>query len=149
SYAKFLLIHPRPKTETEAKFSLEYCVARALLDGEIGIGQFTPEKIKDVRVRSLIPKVHPDYYEAENEGGREPLYPVEVRVIMKSGCVYSVRAEYAKGTRQIPFTDAEREAKLRQCCLGILAEDRTAQLAEQLRRFEAIPDIAAFVGIVA
>ena len=35
------LIHHRPKTTLEGKFSMEYCIAAALLDGKVGLGSFS------------------------------------------------------------------------------------------------------------
>ena len=36
-----------PTTRETADHSLPYCVAVALLDGEVGLGQFTDERIAD------------------------------------------------------------------------------------------------------
>ncbi|MCP4753029.1 MAG: hypothetical protein GY866_19245 [Proteobacteria bacterium] len=49
---QFLLIHPRPITEMEAKFSLDYCVARAVLDRDIG-----PDQFKKVIRRRFSPEI--------------------------------------------------------------------------------------------
>ena len=150
SYAKFLLIHPRPKTVTEGKFSLEYCVACAFLDGEMGIRQFTPEKIEDPRIMELIEKVHPDYYEMPvADEGKQVTLPVQVEVTMKDGAVYSARVEHARGTSHNPLTASEQETKLEQCCRVMLPTDRVAVLKDQMRNFEFVSDVSEFVKIFA
>jgi 2-methylcitrate dehydratase PrpD len=51
------LRYPRPHTGLEAKFSLPYCVSRALLDGTLLLEHFTDEAITDGRVAALSEKV--------------------------------------------------------------------------------------------
>jgi len=148
SYAKFLLIHPRPKTAMEGKFSLEYCVARAFLDGEMGTEQFTPAKISDPLVAGIIEKVHPNYFETTTaKEGEQVFIPVQVDVKMKDGTVYSARVEHAKGTSHNPLTSGEREAKLDQCCREIMSAGSISMLKEQLRSFESISDMSEFARI--
>lgn len=47
----------RPKTPAQAKFSIPYCVACALLYGEVGLPHFTPEWVGKEEVRRFLPKV--------------------------------------------------------------------------------------------
>lgn len=57
-----ILIYSHPKTALEGKFSLEFCVAITLIDGEVSLKQFTDEKVKDSAVQQLMEKikyVHP------------------------------------------------------------------------------------------
>src|SRR5690606_28026952 len=49
------LIHHDPKTGLQGKFSLEYVVAAALLDGEITLGSFTDEAVNRPEIRALMP----------------------------------------------------------------------------------------------
>jgi len=46
--------NPDPRTPLEAKFSIQYCVARALLDGEPVLAHFAGEALFDSRVRMLM-----------------------------------------------------------------------------------------------
>ena len=63
-FDKQLLIHHRPTTGLEGKFSLEYCVARALVSGEVRLKHFTDGAVREPEVRSLI--------EAMTMGGEVP-----------------------------------------------------------------------------
>jgi len=49
--------HHRPRTGLEAKFSLEYCLAVAILDGAAGLAQFTDTHVEDVAVRAMVERV--------------------------------------------------------------------------------------------
>ena len=144
SRVKFLLIHPRPKTPNEAQFSLEYCVARAILDGKIQWEQFSPEKIQEPALASLVQKVKPSYYEAPalKSGKGAILSPTEMVIKMKDGATLSARVERAKGTASNPISLAELEDKFRQCCRGRLSAARVEQALEQFRNFEKLKDMA-------
>src|SRR6266508_3811072 len=51
------LIHPRPVTGLQAKFSLEYAVAVALVDGYPGFASFTDEAVRRASLRELVGRV--------------------------------------------------------------------------------------------
>jgi 2-methylcitrate dehydratase PrpD len=139
SGVKFLLIHPRPKTVAEAKFSLEYCVARAILDGDVGQEQFTSSKITDATLQSLINKVKPDYQNHFSAA-------VEIEVIMKDGKIFSSQAEQARGMPGSPLNWEELEQKFRQCAGSVLLDGETDSALEQLKHFEQVNDVAEFVA---
>jgi 2-methylcitrate dehydratase PrpD len=46
-----------PRTGLEGKFSMQYCVANAILRGETGLRAFTDEKVNDPEVRTLMKKI--------------------------------------------------------------------------------------------
>ncbi len=52
-----ILIHDRPATDLEAKFSMPFCVAAAIVFGRLGIDTFEAAGLTDARVRALMPRV--------------------------------------------------------------------------------------------
>jgi 2-methylcitrate dehydratase PrpD len=50
NYLKF----PRPKDALQAKYSLQFCVAVALIDGGVDIGTFVDERVRDPQVVALM-----------------------------------------------------------------------------------------------
>src|SRR5205823_5485293 len=73
SYTAKRIIYGIPETELEAKFSMPYLVARALVDGEVTPDSFTDEAIREDRVIELARKVqmHGDpALEADTSGHR-------------------------------------------------------------------------------
>ena len=52
-----LLIHDRPSTSLEAKFSMPFCAAAAMVFGHPSIETFEPARIQDSRVQRLLPAV--------------------------------------------------------------------------------------------
>ena len=51
------LIHDRPQSALEGKFSMQYCLAAAVLDGKVGMDAFTDQQVLRPEAQDLIPKV--------------------------------------------------------------------------------------------
>jgi 2-methylcitrate dehydratase PrpD len=85
----------RPKTGYEAKFSIEYCISRALLDGEVMLQHFRDERVMELGVQAMIPRVafvHPDGW---GHGAVDLLTEIEIR--MENGKSYRHRVAFPKG----------------------------------------------------
>ncbi|HET7874746.1 MAG TPA: MmgE/PrpD family protein, partial [Methylomirabilota bacterium] len=52
-----ILIHARPRTGLEAKFSGEFSAAAALVEGRVGLGTFRDDKAQDPAIRALMERV--------------------------------------------------------------------------------------------
>jgi len=120
------LIHHSPRTGLEGKFSLEYGVAAALLDGGPGFDSFSDEAVlrpEAVRLGRMV--------EVTATDGGDHLLTGEVEI-----GVDDVRATLAlpPGAPDRPVTDAELRAKLELCGAGDLAELSWGSAAEFLRQ---------------
>ena len=104
------LIHKRPQTGLEGKFSMEYAVAAALLDEEVGLRSFTDAAVQRPEAQALLRKVE----SREEEGDPLPLRAT-VEVGLRSGEQRSIRTVDLRGSLRLPLTDAELEAKFRDC----------------------------------
>jgi 2-methylcitrate dehydratase PrpD len=102
---------PRPTTPHEARFSLQYCVASALLRGRPGLETFEPEAIEDAAVRALL-----EHTTVAVEDELAAAYParwgggVEVEVI--GGGREGALRRSATGDPDAPLGEAELDAKV-------------------------------------
>jgi 2-methylcitrate dehydratase PrpD len=103
---------PRPATPYEAKFSLQFCVASALLRGEAGLGAFGEDSIHDSRVRELTSKVHPRI-EPSIEVRYPREWPAKVRVRLANGTTLEAETSHPKGDPELPLSSTEIESKFR------------------------------------
>src|SRR5207344_1692179 len=71
------LVYKRPENSLQAKFSLPFAVAVALVDRAAGLDQYTDRKVKDPRVTALMEKT--DLVAAKTTKNR----PAMVRIILK------------------------------------------------------------------
>ena len=137
------LIHPRPTTLSEARFSLGYCVARAFLDGEFGPRQFHPEKFKDSLWKNLAEKIEvsDSEFAIRPEDVEKSRFPLEITVFGRGEKTVTERIEYAKGTPHNPLHAKDLEEKFRRCCGDRLSSEEIDSLLGKLRKFEEIEDV--------
>jgi 2-methylcitrate dehydratase PrpD len=130
------LIHPRPHTGLEGKFSMEYVVAAGLLDRAVGLTTFTDEAVQRAAVQDLLRRVtvveDPDIKIVNNpvdEGY------VEVSVQQRDGQHLVERVTYPIGSSEIPLPWNELVAKFRDCAAGALDRHR---IEEAVARIDAL-----------
>lgn len=108
------LIHPRPDTGLEGKFSLEYAVAASLLDDHCGFASFTDEAVRRPAARRLVKVVDSDL----TEGG-DGLLDGEVEVeIDTSDGTHTTRLKLPPGAPARPPTPTQMARKLQDCLAG-------------------------------
>jgi 2-methylcitrate dehydratase PrpD len=108
------LIHHRPDTGLQAKFSLEYAVATALLDSYQGFASFTDQAVRRPEARRLMDLVDVRL----GDGGDWLLageFEAEVHV---GGDVLRIRSQFPPGSPQRPSTREELLRKVEDCLDG-------------------------------
>jgi 2-methylcitrate dehydratase PrpD len=130
------LMYEDPRTGLEAKFSLEYGVAVALLTGNCTLADFTDAAAMREEVRALYPRIrrHP-VDKAEGE------FPTEVEVVLKDGRRFETAVPMPVGSLAAPFTLDQYWAKLDGCAAGLLSDEARADLREALAELPHLPSI--------
>jgi 2-methylcitrate dehydratase PrpD len=110
------LIHHRPESGLQGKFSLEYAAAAALLDGYPGFASFTDQAVRRDAARRLAGLV-----EAKLEPGGDGLLDgeLEAEVHLGDGTVRRVRQQFPPGSPARPPTEDQLRAKLADCTAGL------------------------------
>ena len=105
------LIHARPTTGLEGKFSLQYGVAAALLDEHPGLASFTDEAVARPVARELLARV-----EVDATPGGDWLLAGDVTVeLTRAGGVQRAQLELPPGAPGRPPTEAQLRAKVSDC----------------------------------
>jgi 2-methylcitrate dehydratase PrpD len=115
------LIHHRPRTGLQGKFSLEYAVAAALLDEHQGFASFTDAAVRRPEARRLVELV-----EVELTDGGEWLLAGEVEVEVRTpDDVRAGALAHPPGSPARPPTTDELGRKVSDCLVGLdlAAED--------------------------
>jgi 2-methylcitrate dehydratase PrpD len=146
-----VLIHHHPQTALEGKFSLEYCVARALLDKDVCLDHFTNEKVSAKEIQSLIRKigythVHDDTREKLGEGGAMP--PVEVRLILRNGLELHHRVVTPRGDPENPMSTEELTVKFRDCAGRVLSPQKIDRCLDMLLNLDSLKDVRPLMEMV-
>ena len=110
------LIHHRPDTGLQGKFSLEYAAAAALLDGYPGFASFTDDAVRRPAARRLAGLV-----EIKSEPGGTWLLDGELvaELHTASGGVAQITQQFPPGSPGRPATAGQLQAKIADCLAGL------------------------------
>lgn len=124
-----------PKTPSEAKFSLPYCIAVALIHGRASLQEFSADMLADPRVRELSGKVKVC---VDPEFANVRLGSAKVELITKDGRVHSSRVDAPKGYPRNPMTRAELEAKFESLASLVLTGERVEGIIRAVGSLEGM-----------
>lgn len=135
-----ILVHHRPASGLEAKFSMEFAVACALLTGNVGLQQLDDEFVRRSDIQSMMALIsvvtHEDY------AADAPGFSVHdsMKVYLNNGeVVESEKVRYARGHAKLPLTSGELQQKFLDCiALGNPALDGK-RLFDCLQELESLP----------
>lgn len=132
-----------PQTGVQGKFCMNYLLARAAIDGRIGIDVFTDEAVRDEQILKLGERVemrHDPSLKTDDPGGR----PCRVTVKLKNGQAFSHYAEHAKGSRETPLSEDELKNKFRECAALAMPADRAEEALRSIENFDRLESIQSF-----
>jgi 2-methylcitrate dehydratase PrpD len=131
-----------PRTPYEARFSLAYCVAAALVWGRLRLEAFQPARLADPAVRELMRRV-----EVRVDPAAEAAFPkrrsATVEIETTEGEVHEHRASTRKGDPENPLTDDEIADKYRELVEPELGREAAQSLLGLLWRLEEIDDLGS------
>ena len=128
------LIHHRPTSGLEGKFSMEYCVAAAVLDGAVRLRTFDEDQVQRPEAQQLLRRVsivHPP----EAKAWTSPSTRVTVRLRDSSALRAEVTRE--RGSPGDPLSWDELVDKYRDCARRVLPEQ---QVDRSLELIAALPE---------
>lgn len=142
------LIHHRPKTGLEAKFSMEFCMAALLLYGKAGLAEFTDEVVNRPEVQKMIERVRFGVnQEAEAAGYNKMTTILEIR--LQDGRTIRGRADFAKGSPAIPMSYAEVADKFLDCAaFAKWSPERAKAIVERVGTLESLGDIRQLTALL-
>jgi 2-methylcitrate dehydratase PrpD len=137
------LIHHRPQTGLEGKFSLEFVAAASLLDRKLSLASFTDDSVRRPAVQALMSRV------VISEDAVPPLGGVAwrqsysvVRVSDHGGLVTERRMDAPLGHAERPLSESELADKFAECLEHVGRGTEARLLFERLRRLRSCPDLA-------
>src|SRR3984957_16429065 len=134
---------PDPDSGLAAKFSVQYCVARALVDRTIRIEHFEGEAFNDPAVRAILPRVHAAAY-TDGQFPADNHLGAELPVTTHDGKVVSGRIDEALGrTSANPLPTERLREKFANCIARVLPASRATVLADTIERLQALADMRA------
>jgi len=135
-----------PDTGLEAKFSMPYTIARAVLDDAIGFDTFTDALVRDERARNLTKRVHMYTHDGIERSWKMGSRPVHVSIKFRDGSVRERQVDISKGNPEVPMSDAELGIKFRDCARACLDSAAITAAIEGLKNVETFDKVAALAG---
>jgi 2-methylcitrate dehydratase PrpD len=134
-----VLIHHRPTTSLEAKFSLEYLLAAGIAFKTISEECFDLKHVGDPTMRGLVEKVRSIDAPLERSTPGEGAVTVQVKTRV---AVFEETVSYAPGHPKNPLSWDKLAAKYRSCARqGGVEELALSRTLEMLTRIEEIADV--------
>jgi 2-methylcitrate dehydratase PrpD len=120
-----------PEGEYQAKFSLQYVVAHALVHGSVRLNAFLPERLGDAEVRSLMRKVE-CVADAELSKGYPTQRAAQVEIETDDGRTYAHFQPTRKGDPEMPLSDDELNDKFMELAAPVIGDTPARTLLAQL-----------------
>ena len=136
-----------PQTGIQGKFCMPYLVARAIIDGKIGLHIFTDSAVRDQNVLKLAERVQMNLdsnLKKSDAAGR----PCRVTVRLKNGQTFTREAQHAKGGPEHPMSEAELRDKFTECALEAIDASSAAKALDYIRDLESVSDIRPLCDIL-
>ena len=127
-----------PQSAAEARFSLAYVIATALVHGSVRLAASEPERLTDSTTRALMSRIEigvDEKIDAAFPGSRAARVTIET----KNGRREEVLQPTRKGDPELPLTDAELEEKYLELAVPVLGQPKAADLLQHLWALEAQP----------
>jgi 2-methylcitrate dehydratase PrpD len=129
---------PEARTEQDARFSVQYCVAALLNLGGVRLAAFEPQNLEDPRIRADMAKVSvtldPELADA---------YPARraarMHVTLTDGRQLERYQPTRKGDPDAPLSDADLSAKFRELAGPVIGEAAALRLEQALLHGQTLP----------
>lgn len=140
--AKDLLKYPIAQTPLQGKFSMNYCIACALLYGQVTLSQFEGTQIEDPAVLELMHRIRMDvcpdiaggdYYNGTWETG--------VRITLRDGRRLEKRVRYATGDPERPLSAEALDVKFRDCLSKVADLSKAEPFLRCVEELQTLPDL--------
>lgn len=129
-----------PRTAAEARFSIPFVVATALVHGSVRLSAFTPQRLADADLRALMSRIRlgvdPDMDRAFP--GRRS---ARVRIVTEDGREWTHLQPDRKGDPELPLSDADLSGKFMELVAPVTGTPRAARLLEALWTLEQRPGL--------
>jgi 2-methylcitrate dehydratase PrpD len=130
-----------PKTPAEAKFSLPYCVAAAIIHGKVSLREFSNVNLISPEIHEIIRRVkvynEPKYVNAQLGSAKVVIRTMKGEKLTKS-------VDVPKGHPNNPLTKHELEDKFTSLSSLLMGQERIDELLKMIKTLEKIENIQNF-----
>ena len=145
--SKKVLIYSRPATGLEGKFSMEFSLAVAAVEGKAGLAQYVDCWTSDPRVQALLPKI--SFFARDDLAPEVSADAVPAEVIVHArGQRFTRKVLVPSGDPRNPMGPADRREKFLGCAADVLPHTTAAALFEELEVLEQAPHARSVLALL-
>lgn len=126
-----------PEGAYQAKFSLQYTVAHAIIHGSVRLNAFEPDHLRDARVRDMMQKIECNA-DPELSKGYPGQRAAQVEIETNDGRKFAHFQATRKGDPELPLTDEELNDKFHELAAPVLGAAGAQRLLKQLWALETL-----------
>src|SRR5712664_3664800 len=135
------LLHHRPQTGLESKFSMEFCIAILILKRRAGLSEFSDKVVQRSDAQEMIRRVN-FYVDPEAESAGYEKMTSLLKIHLKDGRVIEGRADFGKGSPANPMTFEEAATKFKRCAeFAEWPKAKTEKIIEFVKALDSAPDV--------
>jgi 2-methylcitrate dehydratase PrpD len=123
--------HVDPQEADQARFSLHYMVATALVHGSVRLAAFQPEHLGDPTTRALMTRIS-KALDAEVDAAFPGRRGARVEIRLKDGRAFSHLQPDRRGDPELPLSDDDLEGKLLELASPSIGEAAARALAGRI-----------------
>ena len=123
--------HVDPQNADQARFSLHYMVASALVHGSVRLSAFSAERLNDPATRALMPRVT-KALDPDIDAGFPGRRAARVDVTLRDGRRFTHFQPDRKGDPELPLSDLELGDKLIELASPVIGVDPARALLDKL-----------------
>ena len=138
SQKKHILIHPKPKTGLEAKFSLEYCIATTLQNRCITLKQFSDNAVTTPQIQVWLPKI------IISTDNKMPKWGSIIQIETNSGERLEKRCDAFPGISN----KVDLMSKFHDCGDALIGRDRCDELMALLWKLEDLEKVSELTRLM-
>ena len=129
-----------PEGEYQAKFSIQYTVAHAMVHGSVRLNAFLSDRLNDPDVRALMKKIEV-VADPELSKGYPTQRAAQVEIETNDGRKLAHFQPTRKGDPEMPLTDEELNEKFLELATPVIGDADARALLEQLWRTEKLAHV--------
>lgn len=143
-----LLEKVEPQDPYAAKFNIPFCVATALVYGQVAISAFTADRLQDPKIQGVVERItlvrDPELGKVYPER-----WPAVAEITTRAGQTHVARIDFPRGDPKNPMTQDELVAKFHNLATPALDQEHRKKTVEAILQLETVENLASFFADLA
>lgn len=132
--------YTRPASANEARFSIPYVVATALVHGSVRMAAYEPQRLREPATLALLERIQVDV-DPELDAAFPGQRSAQVEVLLRDGRRLTHLQPNRKGDPELALSDTDLENKLVELASPVIGLDASRALAARLWKLDTSPTV--------